>query len=318
MKFIHARPEALDLNLLRVFEVVFRERHLTRAADQLALTPSAISHALRRLRSHLGDPLFVRKGTAMVPTATCQQMAPPLFEHLAQMKKLLQHWGRFDPATSQQGFRLGMPEGLEVMILNALLGTFFSAAPSASLATMAYERGNLGRLLASGQIDLAFDIAHAVCAPIRHCPLLMDRFCVVGRKGRRLKDGMSLDNYLKAQHIAVSRRMSGATLEDAALLDSGLTRVVSARCQNYHTAIQAAGASDFLLTVPRILGTEASKAYGLSVWDVPFPIPMLRLHLFWHAANDDEVSSVWLRQLIRDLVGNRWPEAVDPVHYDLR
>jgi hypothetical protein len=97
MKPVHSPFDRMDLNLLRVFEAVFRERHLTRAARALSVTPSAVSHALRRLRDHLDDPLFGREGARMVPTAMCERAAPALLEQLSRLRSLLDQWGRFEP-----------------------------------------------------------------------------------------------------------------------------------------------------------------------------------------------------------------------------
>src|ERR1700740_640123 len=104
MNQIHSIADTMDLNLLRVFEAVFQEANLTRAGDTLSLTPSAVSHAVRRLREVFGDPLFVRQGMSMVPTPACQRHAPALLDHLARMRQLMQQWGHFEPGDSRQAF----------------------------------------------------------------------------------------------------------------------------------------------------------------------------------------------------------------------
>ena len=116
MNTFHSKTDRLDLNLLKVFEAAWRERHLGRAAHSLHLTPSAVSHALRRLREHLGDPLFVRDGRRMLPTPACQRLAPPLLESLSQLREALQNLERFEPAHSRQTFLLGMPYAIEAML----------------------------------------------------------------------------------------------------------------------------------------------------------------------------------------------------------
>src|SRR4051812_8677800 len=89
--------DQLDLNLFRVFDVVFRERNLRRAAATLAVTQSAVSHALGRLRQQLGDPLFARQGRGLVPTALAQQLAPAVRDSLDGLQRALVSRRDFDP-----------------------------------------------------------------------------------------------------------------------------------------------------------------------------------------------------------------------------
>ena len=195
----------MDLNLLRVFETVYREQHLTRAAEALALTPSAVSHALRRLREQLGDPLFVRDGKLMRPTPACLRQAPALIAQLAQLRQLLQQWGHFDPGQSRQRFRIGMPDAVELMLLPALQQAIFGVAPLCSMVSAHFERGSLGRQLAAGQLDLAIDVALPMVEPVRHAHLLSDAFCLLARQGHPLQAPPALPDYLAARHVADHR-----------------------------------------------------------------------------------------------------------------
>lgn len=295
------RSPALDLNLLKVFEAVFRERHLTRAADALALTPSAVSHALRRLRTYLDDPLFRREGHTMVPTPACERLAPELFEHLEQLRRLLQRWVQFEPAQARQTFRIGMPEGVEVTLLPALQRAFFAAAPQASLACVGFDRAQLPRLLASGQVDVVVDIARPVREPLRHRLLLDDDFCIVARRGHPLGGAPTLRQYLAARHVAVSGRAVGTVVEDDALLRLGLQREVALRCQNYASAFAVVAASDLLLTVPMQLSRVLGAARTLQRWRSPFKLGRLPLHLYWHQHHDNDAAARWLGELIADV-----------------
>jgi DNA-binding transcriptional LysR family regulator len=306
MNSIHTGHDSFDFNLLRVFEVVFRERHLTRAADALALTPSAVSHALRRLRAQLGDELFVRQGNAMVPTPACHRLAPMLFEQMADLRRLLQQWASFDPANTRHTFRVAMPEAVEMTLFPALQRAFFECAPEGALFSVNFERANLSRLMSAGQFDIAIDVAQLVVDPIKHRPLMHDDFCIVASSRHPLKRAPTLNEYLKARHIAVSGRSSGIVLEDHALLKLGVQRHITARCQNYTSAFSVVGSSDYLLTMPVELSKEVAKPYGLRRWRPPFKLPPVELHLYWHVNNDQDTSSLWLRELIVQVIQTRW------------
>src|SRR3990167_7927603 len=114
--------ERLDLNLFRVFEVVYRERNLTRAALLLHLSQSAVSHALARLREQLGDPLFVRAGRGAAPTPLAEQLAPGIQDALEGLRRNLGRGHGFDPQHDRRGFSLDMPGQLEPAVLPGILG----------------------------------------------------------------------------------------------------------------------------------------------------------------------------------------------------
>ncbi|MEC5406480.1 LysR family transcriptional regulator [Paraburkholderia sp. MPAMCS5] len=290
----------LDLNLLKIFEVVYRERHLSRAAQSLALTPSAVSHALGRLREHLNDELFVRDGRSMQPTATCLRMAPGLLEQLAKLLQLLQQWGLFNPAETRQTFRLGMPDALEPLLLPALTRALGEQAPFATLASSPTDRKRMATTLAAGYLDLVIDVALPMSEPVRHRPLLEDAFCILSRKERRAAHGITMANYLKAKHVAVSTRSQGTVLEDVALLNLGLQRNISVRCQNYYSACRIVEHSDCLLTMPARLARQIDTTKSLAQLELPFSLPPVQLHMYWHANSDMDFANQWFRQLIAD------------------
>lgn len=298
MKTVHAAFDSLDLNLLRVFDAVYRERSLARAAQVLAVSPSAVSHALRRLREHVGEPLFARDGREMVPTATCRRMAPQVLEHLAQLRQLVHHWGRFEPERSSQAFRVGMPEAVEPMLLPGLQRAFAAAAPAASLASVSFDRAAIARALASRQLDVVVDVAFPATEAVRHRPLLEDPFCVVARAGHPLRRGPSLAQYLAARHVAVSTRATGAVLEDSAFLKLGVQRRVAVRCQTYPAAFALVAQSDDLVTAPALIAAEVGRSGALRRLPLPFELPPVELHLYWHANAETDPANSWLRAMV--------------------
>ncbi len=290
----------MDLNLLRVFEAVFRERHLTRAARALSVTPSAVSHALRRLRSYLDEPLFEREGARMVPTAMCERAAPALLDELAQLRSLLDRWGRFEPGESMQTFRVGMSESVEPMLVPGLWPSFVRAAPAASLVSVGFDRRELSRALASRQVDVAIEVPFAVPAEVRHEPLLGDELCVVVRRSHPVRRAPTLTQYRGGRHIVVSARATGSVLEDAALAQFGVERRVSVRCRSYATALRLVEQSDDFLTIPSRIARDVGRALAVVTRPLPVRLPAVHLHLYWHANSDAEPSNVWLRRLLHE------------------
>ena len=96
----------LDLNLLLVFDAIYESGSNTKAGEKLGLTQSAVSNALRRLRDHLGDPLFERQGGDFVATPEAKRLAPVVREALRSLEQTIAPAGDFDPVASDRRFRL--------------------------------------------------------------------------------------------------------------------------------------------------------------------------------------------------------------------
>src|SRR3990170_3217726 len=110
-----------DLNLLTLFEAILGERHVGRAAARLNLSPSAVSHGLKRLRRLLNDPLFLRTPKGVVPTARATELAEPVAEVLAGVRNVISSAEAFDPAKSARRFVIAAPDGISSVILHPLL-----------------------------------------------------------------------------------------------------------------------------------------------------------------------------------------------------
>lgn len=289
----------LDLNLLRVFVTIWQCRQLGLAAQQLHVTPSAISHALRRLRDALGDPLFVRDGRRLAVTPIAARLAPQVERHLEQLQELLLPRDDFDPATSERKFVLGLRESLEPLILPALLRGLQAEAPSVSLGSVRIARDQAQRALQEGELDVVLDVAWGHHERIQRVHVRREPLCIAMRAGHPLRHGMRLEDYLQAEHVQVSGREHGPALEDVALERLGSPgRQVRLRCQNYHAACAVVAQSDALLTLPRQLAEIISEPLGNLTRSVPFAVPAMNLHLYWHERTQADQGMAWLRQHI--------------------
>src|SRR5262245_11410496 len=119
----------IDLNLFVVFEVVFEERHVGRAAERLSLTASAVSHGLGRLRRLLNDPLFLRTPKGVVPTSRATELAAPIAAILHQTRTVISIAEPFVPERSTRRFTIGAPDGVSAVILQPLLARLRRDAP---------------------------------------------------------------------------------------------------------------------------------------------------------------------------------------------
>ncbi|QRK06802.1 LysR family transcriptional regulator [Archangium violaceum] len=301
MKAAHesARLAQLDLNLFRVFDVIFRERNLTRAAEVLFLSQSAVSHALARLREQLEDPLFVRQGRGVTPTPLAERLAPGIQEALALLQQAVHRTRHFDARRDVGHVTLAMNDVLEPSLLPQLVSRLGERAPNVRVASVRLERARLERDLSSGRLDLAIDVAQPTGADLRHTLLLRDTFCVVSARRRKL----DVSAYLAARHVTVSSRRTGLTLEDLVLSQQGYQREVAVRCQHYEAACRVVAGSDLLLTMPRRHAEAHKASLGIHLLPMPVVLPPVDLHLYWHRQVDGDPRSQWLRTELLALSG---------------
>lgn len=289
--------QQLDLNLLRVFRALYIEQSMTQAADSLHVTPSAISHAVRRLRDTLGDALFFRAQNKMLPTPACKRMAPSIIDALNELQNLLQSWGTFDPKQSRHHFKIGMHDALEPWIVPHLAATLHTKAPEVNFSSIKLERALLAKQLASGTLDVALDVALAKQPQVQSHKLIENEFVVLLRRGHPLANKLNKANYLQASHINVSNRPSGMTVEDNIFIRQGLERRSSIRCQNYYAAKEIVKNSDQLLTLSKPQAEQLSDKALLQL-KLPFETPRIATQLYWHESNAKDPALHWLRSVI--------------------
>ncbi|MCH8492107.1 MAG: LysR family transcriptional regulator [Idiomarina sp.] len=297
MNQIHSNQHApsyskVDLNLLRVLVAIYRERQLGRAAAELALTPSAISHALRRLRDTFDDQLFVRNGRYQQPTALCEKLVPELNEVLARMQGLVSRGRNFSPTTTQRTFRIGMPEALEAELFPRIYKRLQQAAPQAKLESIAVPHMQISDYLLNRKADVVIDVAMAMSSPVQQQPLLQEPFAVLSRANDQQQ--LTRERYLASSHLAVSTRARGSVLEDMLLRELGVERHILARVQSYQTAAQLVTATGALLTLPARIAQRLVTQYSLRSWPMPIAVPATRLQVYWHAAYENDPALTWL------------------------
>jgi len=289
----------IDLNLFIVFEAIYAEASITRASQKMNLTQPAISHALNRLRQMLGDPLFERQGHVMTPTPLARSIIAPVRQALRGFELTLSGAGRFDAASSERSFSLGLRDVLEASVLPPLMSGVAAQAPAVTLNTLQVSRRELEGELAAGTLDAAIDILLPLSNDIRRRQLAGDRTVVLVRRGHPLvKRKLDLETYLKLEHIQASSRRRGPGLEDMELSRLGLQRRIRLRCQHYYAACRVVSATDLALTMPEGLARIVNQQFDHKLLPFPLEIPALDVYLYWHASADNDPASQWLRAQI--------------------
>lgn len=286
----------IDLNLFRVFDAVLREGNLTRAAARLFVSQSAVSHALARLRAQLGDPLFVRSGQGVAPTALARRISGDVRGAIVLMEGALKGAHPFDPALDVGEVRVAMNDEIEPLVLPPLLARVQAMAPAARVASVRLDRDALGAELAQGRVDCAVDVARPAPPDVAHVAMLRDEFVVVSRRRRTL----DREAYLAASHVTVSSRSAGRSVEDIGFARMGIERRVPVRCQQYETACRLVANGELLLTMPRRLALSINRGAGNHLLALPIRLAPLEVHAYWHRSREGDPLHDWLREVLRD------------------
>jgi DNA-binding transcriptional LysR family regulator len=290
----------IDLNLFVVFEAIYCEGNITKAASALNLSQPAISHSLSKLRNHFDDPLFVRQGNEMRPSAVANNVIADVREALRQLQICLAQSKQFEPLSSRKNFTVSLHVALEASYLPPLIQRIKKEAPLVNIqSSRRVNRSELEKKLASGDIDLAIDTLLPVSDNVMHTQLEKDKLVVVARKNHpEIKATLDLDTYLAQDHVLVSSRSTGPSIEDFELARLGLQRKIGLRCQHTFSACRVIVGNNMLLTTAETTANMYAQLLDLAIYPLPVDLPDIGMHLYWHTNLDFEPANKWLRNKI--------------------
>lgn len=289
-----------DLNLLVVFDAVARTRSVTMAADVLALSQPAVSHALKRLRTIMHDPLFVRGRDGLVLTPRAEICIADVQVMLAAAGRVLKT-ERFDPATTARSFRFGASDYAMMTTIPAVVRKLRAAAPHASI-DVAHIGADLLLRLEKRELDIAFVGASHPDGPFISHELFREHFVglVCPRHPLAIKAGqgkLTLKDYLAYPHIAVTFRNTRKSPIDAKLAELGKMRRVAMITPNFAANIASLHDTDLIMSLPSRLAMLAPQQ-GLVLFKLPLAVAEYPYLMSWHQSTDNDQSMIWLRELI--------------------
>ena len=283
----------IDLNLLVILDALLTEQHVTRAAERLHLSQPAVSHALARLRDLLGDPLLVRQGGGLVPTARALELATPLAEALAHVQALLAP-NRFDPASAKRRFRVAMSDYSAAIFLPGLVRTLRREAPGVDLQIIQASREGMIDGVLNGDLDLAGGVFPDIPAELRTTSLFEEHYtCLVDRSSLPPDGSLDLTTYLCRPHVLLEMRGSGTPEIERALTAIRERRHVAVSLPHWGVAPQLIQGTDLILTVSS-RGLLNIDQPALVTVPPPFHIPSFAVELAWHARRGGDSGLQWL------------------------
>ncbi|SIT39080.1 conserved hypothetical protein [Paraburkholderia piptadeniae] len=303
---MHDPLRRLDLNLLLVFDALYRHRSVVAAADELALSSSACSHALSRLRNTFADDLFVRYGSAMQPTALADQMSRAVSDALGLLSDNLSSAGPFVPATSTQTFTLAATDFTAFALLPSFMARLQALAPDLRVKVVYSSHRDSLEDLAAGRAHFALSFADADSAlseGVESFEGFTDDYVVAVRKLHpRISDTLSIEQYLHEKHVAVLPWTSSGSVIDEALKKSGHRRRVAIQLPSLMAAPFIVANTELLLTLPRRVAEQLRSTSHLEIFPTPFDTPPYTLKVYFHVRYAGTPAHAWMReQLLRAL-----------------
>jgi len=303
---------ALDLNLLVAFDRLLAHRSVTEAARKLGVTQPAMSRTLGRLREVLADPLFVRDGRALVPTARAISLGPRVEAAMHAATLVFERAAPFEPASAHGAVTVALGEETQSAFADVILAEIWRDAPGLDVRfrRLAAESVGEGR---RGEIDLALspdlsalprsaggvDLSEFVQ---RH---LYDRRFVVVSSPEHPRRRLTLETYAAAVHVVAGPESSGRGFVDDYLEERGLHRRVAAAVTSFASAAAVVARTDLVSTLPDdVVATCGTK---LVVAKPPLPLPTLPMMLLWHPRHTTDARHRFVRERVARAVRCRIP-----------
>jgi len=288
----------LDLNLLKIFDSVYRLRNLNEVAKEVHLSQPAVSHALARLRETLSDRLFVRTPGGLEPTERCERLAAPFRAALETIKDSLIDSSDFRPKDCTREFRLLLSDVGEMLLVPPLMSRLRSLAPYVKLAIVQAPRSSYERMLRDREVDIAVGHLNMPRETIRKEALFRDHCVVLRRRQSGRKRALTREVFEQSYHVMV---LPPDDPVEEGLVDLNVSRKVMLRIPNYFALPEVIGTSDLLATVPSRIGLHLQRRAALDVHEVPFLTAVFDVQMYWHTRHDDDPAHIWLRGIFTAL-----------------
>jgi DNA-binding transcriptional LysR family regulator len=267
----------IDINLYPLFIAIFEQKSISKAAQLLCISQSAVSHALQRLRLQLKDELFVRRGQKMLPTPFAEQIYQPIQTALSTIQNIALPQHDFDPSMLKS-LKIAIHDEIEPIIFPQLVHHFSQLNLDIQFLSSKLDRKNMLADLSAQQIDFVIDLVQPYQENLQFENLIEDHFVAC-----TLQTEMDLSLYLSSPHIGVSSRRTGLLLEDIYLNRQQLSRQIFMRCQHYSTALQVlAQYPKAILTIPHSILKHLHYAQDLKIHQLPIELPKIKMGMYWH------------------------------------
>lgn len=301
MNIMHPALRRIDLNLLLMFDAVYRHRSVRLAAEELIISTSALSHALTRLRSALNDPLFYREGHRMCPSVYATQLAPSVSSALIFLNQQLSPQPDFTPAVSTDCLQIAITDFTAFCIFPPLMNRLQSVAPNLSFELRYLPHSPALTELLAGEVDLA--LGFNALNQHEHPDLEVinwqtDEYVVISNIDR---PQLSFSDYLAARHLVVTPWNETQAVLDIELERLGHTRNIAIKTPSMLSAPFIVEQSDILMAIPKSAALKYIQTARLNIFPLPFTVPPFEVKIYSHIRSGKSGATHWLQKELKKI-----------------
>ncbi len=292
----------IDLYGLAAFDAIRRTGSITQAALELNLAQSTLSNRLRRLRSQLDDPLFIRTAAGMQPTPFAEDIGARISDALAMIDGGLRNRKDFDPGREARTFTILMTPVTEVQLVPLVVDRCAVEAPGMNFTTRALPDKETENALREGVADLAIGYFPDISQSLKQRHVVnSDYVCVVSKNHPTIGDTISREQFLGSRYAIADVRGTGHHAVELALQRAGVATNIVARVSNFLSLSLIVASSTLIATIPGMLANTMQHAADIKVLRHPLDLPTPEVRQFWHDRVHRDPAHVWLRGILSDL-----------------
>lgn len=311
----------LNFYLLKCLVALVDHSHVSRAAEALSISQPAMSRAMSQLRAVTADPILVKGGTGLIPTAKALQLREFAERILGEMSELLGNAVAFDPGSTRYLFRMVATDYLECLFMEGLVQHMGSRYPGISMSVRhPVHPSQFNKVLEAGEVDFAVGMLPVSLRELRHRLLFRDRIICVARAGHwAIGRTLSAAEFAALGHVVIMPNTVNCFGEvvDQALAAQGLARNRRFVTPNYLTAPHLLERTDMVALLPQSLAARFQERFGLAELALPVEVPEFEVYISWHDRTHRHAAHVWFRNQVMqslDLNGHGpdWAYALMP------
>ena len=291
--------DKFSLNLLKVFVALVEHQSITKTAESLSLSQPAVSHALKQLRGHFNDYLFIKNNVGVTPTPK----ALALFDKIAPLIKSLQEeisQSVFEPTTSTRTFTIGMSDYIASILQPTLTTNLFTEAPNVTLNIVPVNRPEKSQLLDNYQLDCAIGVFDTLPTNYGFHQLFKEEIVCLAHKNLFKDHTLSMKQFLQYPHVLLDFREDEPITIKTILSKKGLSRQVLLQTPYVGTIGVNLSQNKCLSAVPKKAADQLLKNYPLRIYTMPISVPEFFVCLLWQKNQENNAELRWLRQMIID------------------
>lgn len=294
----------MDLNLLFIFDSLFKTRSVSNSARELGLSQPALSNALSRLRRTLDDDLFLRSSNGMIPTQKSLELQPVISSILASLEFQILKKKHFDFKTSKRCFNICATDNELLTYINHFICSKEISLTDLKFKLTSPKASDFFQNMESGTVDLSFGVDIPIRSNFELEEIYNQKYVCLTKVSLSSSKTISLKKYLSLDHILVSPLGGESGPVDFKLQELGLKRNISLITPSFSLLPQYLLKRDYIVTLPELMAKEFSHKYKLNIYQLPFEIEEIKMQMIWHKSVSNDEAHIWLRKKIKENISH--------------